>query len=62
MKSITGTAHFISINAAGKYYGKETARIKIEERAIVIGRPETKQGETLVLLDNGQRYGIKRDS
>jgi len=62
MKTTTGTAHFTSANAAAKYYGKEAAKIRIEEKAIFIGRPETKQGENLVLIDNGQRYGIRKEA
>jgi hypothetical protein len=65
MIMINGTANFPSIQHAKKHYGMyegEPLPIvmqKIEEGLIVIGQPDLKEGETLVMLDRGTRYGIK---
>lgn len=60
----TGTAHFINRAAAIAYYadyGSDAADVdrKISEAEIHIGAPQVKAGESLVLLDNGRRYGIR---
>ena len=60
---VFGTAYFVSIVAARRYYrdygfnGEDVAR-KVSECEIYIGQPDLKAGEKLVLLDNGLRYGV----
>jgi hypothetical protein len=62
---ITGTSHFVSIEAAERYYQpygydnvRETVQQKIREGEISIGKPSIKPGEGLTLIDGGMRYGI----
>jgi hypothetical protein len=61
-----GTCYFVSHFAAYKYYRaygctKEEVRRKIQDREIVIGFPPVKQGENIVIVDNGTRYAIQRE-
>ncbi len=60
METIIGTEYFVSKRLAKKYYGMTSTDInqKIKEGAIIIGTPPTKQGERLILLDDGTRWGI----
>ena len=60
----TGTNHFVSHEAAMKYYGAQTdgAEAVVEwylaEGLICFGPPPLKEGESLI-LENGLRYIIK---
>lgn len=61
-----GTCYFVSHYAAYKYYkeygcNKDEVRRKIRDREIVIGFPPVKQGENIVIVDNGTRYAIERE-
>jgi len=63
---ILGTNNFPSRDLAIKYYypyhgARAPAEVdkKIREAAIVIGPPPVKYNETLILIDNGYRYGIR---
>ncbi len=57
VKTKYGTAHFASIVYAQNYYGSEAAR-KIKEGEIFIGTPKLKEGQTL-LINNEGRYVIE---
>lgn len=61
-----GTSYFVSKETALRYYnfGEQTTMNEIDamltEGLIHIGKPPTlKPGESLVLLDDGARYGIR---
>lgn len=62
---IVGTPYFVSRDAAIKYYrgygfdnvGAAVER-KIQEKEIYIGKPPTKSGDSLLLVDDGTRYAI----
>jgi len=63
---ITGTHHFVSRDAAVRYYkpyhyDDTTAAVarKITEGEIAIGEPLLKPGQTLSIIDNGTRYAIE---
>lgn len=61
-----GTSYFVSMNAAIQYYAYEHATEKdiyrkIGEGLIHIGRPETKPGQRLVLIDDNCRWAIEED-
>jgi hypothetical protein len=65
--TITGTPYFISFDAAATYYaateggiaeGSQAAARKVEAGEIYIGRPATKQGETLSINREEGRYFI----
>lgn len=65
---ILGTCHFPSRAHAIAYYRgyhySDTARVvdrKIAEHEIVIGAPNLKPGERLILIDQRCRYGIAYD-
>lgn len=60
---IVGTANFVSREAAIRYYkpyGLDGSHIDdmVRHGAISIGKPGLKSGESLVLLDEGTRYGV----
>jgi hypothetical protein len=60
---ITGTSYFTSMAAAVRYYAYEgataaTIERKISEGLIHIGKPQTKPGEWLSVIDDGARYAI----
>lgn len=58
---ITGTCHFVSLETAKAYYhaiGIGHVDLKIASGEILIGKPPLKEGETLGLCDNEQRYTI----
>lgn len=63
MKTIqTGTNHFDSINSAVRYYGiqgesKKEVLQRIEDKEIIIGRPEEKPGQK-ISIDKTGRYWI----
>jgi hypothetical protein len=64
--TVLGTCHFVSVALAIRYYRNHGYRDiigeidrKLAEGEIHIGKPVISDGEELVLLDNGQRYGIK---
>jgi hypothetical protein len=64
--TITGTSYFPSIDAAADYYKdyhytstRAAVMRKITDGEIHIGKPTLKQGQRLVLVDNGLRYGIE---
>lgn len=58
------TENFVSKEAALRYYGAqgnvamEDIEKKVSDGSIKIGKPELKEGESLLLLDGGARYGI----
>ena len=63
--TIIGTNHFPSMIDAVRYYRPyhyqntvDAVIGKIAAKEIVIGVPDTKEGETLILLDEMSRYGI----
>lgn len=60
---IYGTSHFVSLQAAHRYYamyheGREAVARKIENKEIAIGPPSAKPGERVILIDSGMRYAI----
>lgn len=64
---IIGTAHFLSLAHAIRYYRKQgynrdaavtAVHYKLETGEIHIGEPEVPDGHKLVLLDDGARYGL----
>jgi hypothetical protein len=66
--TITGTSHFVSIDAAAEYYKdyhytstRAAVLRKIHDGEIHIGKPATKRGEHVQLIDNGLRYAIVSD-
>lgn len=63
---IIGTSHFPSVKLAINYYrpyfgpaARTEVYRKIAEHEIGIGPPPVKEGEKIVLLDNGRRYGVE---
>lgn len=59
----TGTAYFTSLQAAYRYYrpyGHNHAAVdqKITDGEIHVGRPATKDGERLTIIDGGTRWAI----
>ena len=61
----TGTSHFVSIEAATKYYrpydgvGTYASVVRrVEAGEIHIGPPTVKAGQTVEIIDNGTRYAI----
>jgi hypothetical protein len=62
---IVGTNHFVSTQAAVKYYadyGYNEADVleKAKHGEIVVGvKPELKPGQTLRIIDNGTRYAVE---
>jgi hypothetical protein len=62
-----GTSYFRSLKAAIRYYSdyeddpEEAVKRKIEEESIHLGEPPLHDGERLVLLDGGLRYGVIRE-
>ena len=62
---IVSTHHFVDSASARKFYaafGKDKweVRDKIAKREILIGQPPCKEGETLIRINNGWRYAIKK--
>ena len=60
---ITGTSHFKSRESAISYYaeyGNDVSDVdrKIADGEIHIGKPQTKPGQSLGLIDEGRRYAI----
>lgn len=62
---MTGTCHFVSIEAAERYYEpygyddvKATVQRKLSEGEIYIGKPAVKNGEHATVIDDGTRYAI----
>ncbi len=62
--TVTGTSNFPSTNAALRYYqtyvdadfrGSDIVK-KIKEKSIEIGRPEAKEGFTIMLHPEEERY------
>ena len=58
MKSQTGTHHFINLKAVENYYGKTDAKIKLQEGAVCIGKPEIKEDQKLFIDREEGRYFI----
>ena len=61
--TITGTSHFVSLQAAHRYYalqneGWDNVTEKIEKGEIHIGPPTAKPGERVIILGDGYRYAI----
>jgi hypothetical protein len=59
----TGTAHFVSLESARRYfkdYGYTYSDVVRKERAgeIHIGKPAVQPGEFLTVIDGGTRYAI----
>lgn len=61
MKTITGTNHFSSYYRAATYYGLPSKEVleKIQNKEIVIGKPEIKEGQKLYLNKEEGRYFIE---
>jgi hypothetical protein len=64
MPMVTGTAYFVSFKSAVRYYrgygfAEPDVKRKLDLGEFHIGKPEIKDGERLVLLDDGARYGIQ---
>ncbi len=63
--TLIGTSHFISREAAIRYYQPyekdpvEAVRRKLAEGLIHIGLPERQPGEGLEIIDDGTRYAIR---
>ena len=62
-----GTSYFVTLDAAVQYYRdyhypSTVAAVirKLADGEIHLGRPNLKQGERLITLDGGTRYGIQR--
>ena len=62
----TGTSHFVSRDAAIRYYQPyeypitaEAVDDKLARGEIHIGKPDLKPGERLTLIDGGTRYAIE---
>ncbi len=60
--STTGTNHFISVASATRYYDilGEDARDKIKDGSIKIGPPKCREGEK-ILINNEGRYVIENN-
>jgi hypothetical protein len=62
---IIGTNHFPDIKRAVDYYRSYSdtpflaVKRKYESGEIVIGKPDLKKGEKLILIDKNTRYAIK---
>ena len=61
--TIVGTCHFVSRNAAYKYYAgygltAADVALKIAAREIAIGPPKVKGGEAVILVDGDTRYAV----
>jgi hypothetical protein len=62
-----GTSYFRDLKAAIKYYSdyeedpEEAVKMKLKEGEIHLGEPPLHDGERLVLLDGGLRYGVIRE-
>lgn len=60
---VTGTCWFVSRKHAARYYefagGMSAVVTKLRENEIKIGRPALREGERLVLLDGGTRWGVE---
>ena len=59
-----GTAHFVSVQAAQRYYSamgydRLTVNDKLVNGEIFAFPPAIPKGERLVLLNDGQRYGLQ---
>jgi hypothetical protein len=66
MKMRIGTACFVNEDAAVRYYRdqnftREDVRRKASEGEISFGKPTLKDGERLIVVDNGTRYAIEWD-
>lgn len=64
-KQYIGTAYFVSLHAAYRYYrpyGTDKAAVdqKIAEGEIHIGKPPLQPGDVLTVIDEGTRYQIGR--
>lgn len=60
---VTGTNHFVSYNAAKRYFapygfGDEDIQRKIADGGIKIGKPETTVEQILITIDKDTRYAI----
>jgi hypothetical protein len=62
----TGTSYFVSKAAAVRYYTpygydnpREAVERKLAEGEIHIGKPEIKDGQRLLVVDEGTRYAIE---
>ena len=61
--TMMGTNHFVSIEKARDYYfsqgyDEESFQQKLNEKEIVIGKPELKEGEVLMVNPYEGRYFI----
>lgn len=66
--TLTGTSHFVSFDAAARYYadteggigaGTAAAARKLDAGEIHIGPPESKPGDTLKINNEEGRYFIE---
>jgi hypothetical protein len=73
MATITGTNNFVSFWKAVAYYSRpvpasssrdiiQEVKDKIAEGDIVIGEPELRPGERLIVIDNYTRYAIEEST
>lgn len=63
---IIGTSYFVSVESAKAYYRgyhyenvSAAVQRKIVEGEIHIGKPQIKEGEKLITIDNGRRYAVE---
>lgn len=67
MSTQWGTSHFVSLDAARTYYKRQgesadSVDERLTEGAINIGPPTLREGETLIMVDDGLRYAIQEPS
>ena len=63
MRTIVGTFYFVSRAAAVRYYrpygySETDVSLKIADGSIRLGKPPTKPGDQLEIIDDGTRYAI----
>jgi hypothetical protein len=61
---IVGTSNFVSPEAAVEYYRpmrftRADIDRKIAEKEIIVGRPDIKPGQRLIVIDGATRYAIE---
>jgi hypothetical protein len=69
--TVNGTCHFVNFTKACDYYRdqgndeltpaqlEKLVREKIDEGEVVLGPPDLKPGQKMLLIDNNTRYGIE---
>ena len=56
---VVGTPYFESYGAVVRYYGKERADYKLENKEVYVGRPDVKENERLLIDKKERRYKIE---